>query len=112
MLRSATPTDKPIARRHAFRLLGLALIPLTLALALPAGASAFISTGDGGWFEHSPGTPEHLLDGVFVDVPNIWAVGGDATQSGFIGTTTDGGATCGACSLATRAAPRSRPLTP
>ena len=112
MLRSATPTDKPIARRHAFRLLGLALIPLTLVLALPAGASAFTSTGDDGWFERSSGIPERPLDVAFIDAIRGWALNDDATQSGFIRATTELGATCGACSLATRAAPRSRPLTP
>jgi hypothetical protein len=48
MLQSATPTDKPAARRRTSRLLGLALVLLSLALALPAGASAFIPTGGGG----------------------------------------------------------------
>ncbi len=33
-------TDRPPARRRAFRLFGLALVLLTLALALPAGAAA------------------------------------------------------------------------
>jgi hypothetical protein len=30
------------------------LVWLVFALALPAGASAFISTGDGGWFWQNP----------------------------------------------------------
>ena len=43
MLQSATPTGKP-TRRRAYKLFGLALILLTFALALPAGASAYRSS--------------------------------------------------------------------
>jgi len=48
MLRSATPTGKPATRRRAYKLFGLTLILLTFALALPAGASAYRSSG-GAW---------------------------------------------------------------
>ena len=45
MKQSAMLTDRPPARRGAARLLGLALVLLTLALALPAGAAAIASPG-------------------------------------------------------------------
>ncbi len=45
MKRSAMLIGNPPARRGAFRLLGLALVLLTLALALPAGAAAIASPG-------------------------------------------------------------------
>jgi len=45
MKQSAMLTDRPPARRRAFRLFALALTLLTLALALPAGAAAIASQG-------------------------------------------------------------------
>ena len=45
MKQSAMLTDRPPARRGVARLLGLALVLLTLALALPAGAAAIASPG-------------------------------------------------------------------
>ena len=42
------------ASRRAYGFPGLALVLLTLALALPTGASAFISTGDGVWVWQNP----------------------------------------------------------
>ena len=45
MKQSRMLTDRPPARRRAFRLFALALTLLTLALALPAGAAAFASQG-------------------------------------------------------------------
>ena len=54
MRQFATLTGKPVAWRRTCRLLGLALILLTLALALPAGASAFISAGAPPSFSSKP----------------------------------------------------------
>jgi len=51
MLQSATHTDKPITRQRTHRLRGLALILLTLALVLAAGASASLAGNA------KPGTP-------------------------------------------------------
>jgi len=47
MLQTTTPTGRPAARPRPSRLLGPALVLLTLALALPAGASAFIPIAGG-----------------------------------------------------------------
>jgi len=88
MPQSATPTDKPVARR-ARKVLVLTLILLTIALALPAGASAFISSGGHGWFTQSSGTTAHLLSVDFIDAGRGWAVG----TGGTILATTNGGAT-------------------
>ena len=75
---------KPIAR-----LSQLAVLALLLALALTAGASAFISAGDGGWFAQGE-QPRISLDGVYTsDATHAWVVG----ESGTILATTDGGAT-------------------
>ena len=86
---SATPTGKPATRRRASRLLGLALILLTLALALPAGASAFVSSGGDGRVRQSWGSGPCLYDVAFSDAAHGWAVG----EGGAIRATTDSGAT-------------------
>ena len=91
MLQSTTPTGKPAARRCTCKLLALAPILLTLALALPAGASAFVSSGDG-WFPWSSGTTANLTDVTFLDSTRGWAAGHDLNaKSGAIRAATSGG---------------------
>ena len=92
MLQPATPTDKPAARRRASRLLGLSLVLLTLALALPAGASAAA-----GWFTQSSGSTAFLTGVAFTDPTHGWAV----ASGGVILATTNGGATWSAQSSGT-----------
>jgi IPT/TIG domain/Photosynthesis system II assembly factor YCF48 len=92
MLRSATRTDQPATMRRAYRRLGLTLILLTLALALPAGASGFISAGNDHWFKQTSGSIEWLNGVDFSDAAHGWAVG----DGGTILATTNGGATWGA----------------
>ena len=91
MRQSARRTSEPANRRRACRLGSLlALALLTLASAIPASASAFISTGDGGWVWQNP-LPQgnSLYDVAFIDAMHGWAVG----AAGTILATTDGGAT-------------------
>ena len=98
MRQSATPTDRPIVRRRTYRFLGLTLILLTLALALPAGASAFVSTGGSGWFTQTSWSDAWLYAVTFTDATHGWAVGSaswEPDSAGVILATTDGGATWG-----------------
>ena len=68
MLQSATLTRKPAARRRAHRLCGLALILLAFALALPAGAFAYISAGGGATVSVRSSAGRQDLSGVaFID---------------------------------------------
>jgi len=66
MLQSATRTDKPAARRRICKILGLGLVLLGLALALPAGASTFNSAG-GGRSIQSSGSSAQLWDVALTD---------------------------------------------
>ena len=99
MTQSTTRACGAPARRRSSRLFGLTLVLVTLALALPGTASAFISTGDGGWFWQNPLPQGNSLSGVaFSDATHGWAVGGSidsrtATSTAVILATTDGGAT-------------------
>ena len=89
MRQSAAFTGKPTARRRTPRLIGLALILLTLALAPPAGASGFVSTGGGSESTRTSGTTAPLNAVAFANATRGWAVGDDGT----ILATADGGAT-------------------
>jgi len=88
MPQPATPAGTP-TRRRANRLFGLALILVACSLALPAGASAYVSAGGAtGSAQPLRGGPDYF-GVVFVDATHGWASGG----SGQIVATTDGGAT-------------------
>ena len=90
MLKSASRSDKPVARRRTARLLGLALILVGVALALPAGAFA---SGSGWATQYSGPTDCELFGVAFANANDGWAVGQDFdTSGGFILGTTDGGA--------------------
>jgi len=113
MWQSATRTGRPAAWRRGYSLLGLALILLTLAvaLALPAGARAFISpaagatwsrqASDSGWqrstISVSAGTP--ALYGIDMVDANVGWAAGDLSQAGttypdgLACVTSDGGVT-------------------
>jgi len=88
MLQSATLADTPAARRRATGLLGLTLILLTLALALPAGASALVSAG-GGWSRQSSGTTAPLYAVAFSDAAHGRTVSHGG--AGILATTSGGG---------------------
>jgi photosystem II stability/assembly factor-like uncharacterized protein len=85
MGQSARLTDKPAARRRICKLFVLTLILLSLALALPAGASAAA-----GWFKQSSGTTTELDAVAFGDASHGWAIG-NADGTAFILATTNGG---------------------
>ena len=89
MLQFGTPTRKPATRRRAYRFFDLALILLTFALALPAGAFAYVSAGGAAWSTHGSASRADLYGVAFSDVAHGWAVG----DGGVILATTDGGAT-------------------
>jgi len=84
----ATPTDWPSAQRLARGLLSLALILLTLGLALPVGASAYRPASDGALSPQSPWATDGLHGVASTDAVHGWAVG----EYGTILATTDGGA--------------------
>lgn len=89
MRQSATPTDRPAARRRTYGILGLTLMLLTLALALPAGAAARASRPSA-FNGAATRVPTHPLNGVdFSDSAHGWAVG----EGGALLATADGGAT-------------------
>jgi len=77
MKQSASLTDRPPARRRAFRLFGLALTVLTLALALPAGAATFASPAAASAPTITSFTPDEGPPGTLVTL----------TGSGFSGAT-------------------------
>ena len=87
MLQSATRTDKPAARRRICKILGLGLVLLGLALALPAGASTFNSTG-GGRSIQSSGSSAQLWDVALTDATYGWVVGGGGHGDALDGTIT------------------------
>jgi len=65
VLQFGAPTRKPANRRRAYRFFGLALILLTFALALPAGAFAFREGGGGAsevWVAHASGLGTIVVD--------------------------------------------------
>jgi len=103
MGQSVTRTNQPATRRRrsALALLALALaLALATLAALPAGALAFISTGDGGWFWQNPLPQGNDLTSVtFTDSSHGWAVG----EAGTILATSDGGATWNGQSSGTNA---------
>ena len=84
MLELAKRIGRPAARRRNSKLLGLALILLSLALALPA--FALTSTGEG-WFKQSSQSSADLRAVAFPDATHGWAVG----DYGAILATTSGG---------------------
>ena len=86
---SAPLTDQRAARRRTYGFLALRLILTSLALALPAGASFFVSGGDGGWFRQTSGSSSALCGVTFSDAAHGWAVG----EGGAIRATTNGGGT-------------------
>jgi len=77
MKQSAMLTDRPPARRGAFRLFALALTLLTLALALPAGAATFASPAAASAPTITSFTPDEGPAGTLVTL----------TGSGFSGAT-------------------------
>jgi photosystem II stability/assembly factor-like uncharacterized protein len=76
MTQSATSADKAADRRRLSLLHGLALTLLTLALALPVGASASVAASSG-WFTQSTGSAATLTGLAFGDATHGWAVGYD-----------------------------------
>ncbi len=85
MGQSATSTDRPAARRRVCKVFVLTLIVLSLALALPAGASAAT-----GWFKQSSGTTAEFDAVAFPDASHGWAIG-NASGTVFIFATVNGG---------------------
>ena len=69
MLPPATPAGKPVMPRRAYRLFGLALILLTFALALPAGASAHVSTGGVIFAERQAASPAAIAKKILGHAP-------------------------------------------
>ena len=102
MLQTATPTHKPAAWRRAYKLLGLALILLTFAMALPAAASACIFAGGAARSTQGSGGAADLYGVAFSDATHGWAVG----DAGAVLATADGGATWSKQSSGTTANPR------
>ena len=79
MLEPAKRTGKPAARRRSSKLLGLTLILLSLALALPA--FALTSIGEG-WFKQSSQSSADLRAVAFPSATHGWAVGAGDVAGG------------------------------